>query len=291
MNARLLSVIIPCYNPPLDAFAQTIRSLADSTFRDFHLIIVDDGSRDISYLQACKASFPEAQIIYHEQNRGLAAARNSGAAHCQTPLFLQIDADDTISPSFLEKALNALAQHPEWSFCSAWVEGIGARQYLWAKGFDQGRRFLLSNQSTSTAVIRLAADRAIGGHDESIRGGNEDWDYWLRMAANGFWGGTLSEYLIQYRHHEEPTFWPNRDIPMQKARFTLRLWWRYRILFLAGFRGRLSTRAGHFVARGREQGFFAWLKTVLYILLKFIYIFALAVGIPWLYDFRENLRK
>jgi len=228
----MISVIIPCYNPPLSVFRKTLISLKNSTLKDFYLIIVDDGSTNRLFLDILPESFPNAKIIKHELNRGLSAARNTGVANCETPLFLQIDADDLIAPTFLEKARDALILHPKWGFCNAWSKGIGAKNYLWSKGFECGSEFFWDNQVPATAVIRREADRAIGGHDESIHNGNEDWDYWLRMAANGIWGGTLSECLIFYRHHHTPTFWPDRDDPVRKARFKLKMWWRYKNLLL-----------------------------------------------------------
>ena len=234
MSFCLITIIVPCYNPPLGPFAEMLEALAHSTFQDFNLIIVDDGSQDTAFLNELDKHTFRVQIIRHAQNRGLSAARNSGAAACVTPYYVQLDADDQIEPTFVEKCLWALQSHPEWSFCNSWVQAFGARSFRWNRGFDRPADFRGENQVTSIAMIRHAVDRAIGGHDESIRDGCEDWDYWLKMAAHGFWGGTIPEYLICYRHYETPRLWPNRDDADRRAEFLREMKRRYPTLWRDG---------------------------------------------------------
>ena len=60
-------------------------------------------------------------------------------------------------------------------------------------------RFLEENLVAATSMIRRAVHDAAGGYDESNRGGLEDWDFWIRCAAAGYWGRTIPEYLDWYR--------------------------------------------------------------------------------------------
>lgn len=225
-----ITIIIPCLNTAPHLLEETLRSIRGSTFQNYSVVIVNDGSTDpetLAALSRAESSDARLRVIHHPENRGLSAARNTGVAACQTPYFLQLDADDLIEPTFIEKCLWALEAHPEWSFCNAWVKAFGAREYLWQRGFERRTDFLAENQVTSIAVIRREADRAIGGHDESIRDGLEDWDYWLRMAAYGYWGGTIPEFLIRYRQHDIPTQWPNRDNIRKRMEFRQYLRRRY----------------------------------------------------------------
>jgi glycosyltransferase involved in cell wall biosynthesis len=224
---KRLSVIIPFLNPDAGLLADTLDSLLASTFREFDIIVVNDGSSQTDLLRILSQKCPHATVVQHSHSRGLSAARNAGVAHCQAPYFLQLDADDLIEPTFIEKCIWALESHPEWSFCNSWSVGFGSKEFLWNRGFELGRDFLAENQVTSTAVIRREADRAIGGHDETIRDGLEDWDYWLKMASNGYWGGTIPEYLTRDRYHVITTFWPNRDDPRLKMEFRREMRRRY----------------------------------------------------------------
>ena len=239
------AVSIPCFNPNPEHLDEAVRSALASTLPAREILLIDDGTSRPESLSALKAwaQHPGVRVITHPENRGLSAARNTGMQAAETDLVLQLDADDRIDPTFLEKATWALACRPEWSFVNAWVRAFGAKDYVWTRGFEASRDFLADNQVNPIAVIRRSADRAIGGHDESIRGGMEDWDYWLKMAAHGYWGGTLPEVLIEYRIHPQPTYWPNRDHPEQRQAFRRQLRQRYASLWGKGF-PRFNNRPG-----------------------------------------------
>ncbi len=231
------TVVIPCFNPNPEHLDEAVRSALASTLAPREILLIDDGTTLPEAAEALKswAHHPAVRVITHPENKGLSAARNTGMQAAQTDLVLQLDADDRIDPTFLEKATWALACHPNWSFVNAWVRAVGANDYVWTRGFEAARDFLADNQVNPIALIRRSADRAIGGHDETIRGGMEDWDYWLKMAVHGYWGGTIPEVLIEYRIHPQPTFWPNRDHPEQRQAFRRQLRERYAVLWEKGF--------------------------------------------------------
>jgi glycosyltransferase involved in cell wall biosynthesis len=244
--SAVLTIVTPFFNAG-SVFDETASSVFRQSFQLMHWLVVDDGTTDPesrTVLQRYEGPLRRLQVIGHMHNHGLSAARNSGVAACQTSYFLQLDADDLIDPTFIEKALWALESHPEWAFCNAWHVAFGGRNYEWKHGFDRGPEFLERNQTIPVAVIRREADRAIGGHDESIREGCEDWDYWLKMAAHGHWGGTIPEFLIRYRIHEPPTRWPNRDDPVRLAHFRRELRRRYSKLWQGGWPKLKPTSSG-----------------------------------------------
>jgi len=87
----VVSVVIPCYNPPLSLFRQTIQSIQRSSFQSFTIVVVNDGSTDYDFLQALsqlESAEPRLAVI-EQENRGLPAARNVGVFHSHTPYFLQ----------------------------------------------------------------------------------------------------------------------------------------------------------------------------------------------------------
>ena len=125
----LISVVIPFYNAER-YLNDTIASLAEQTFRDFEVVVVDDGCHSAAsrralqaammaqppYVAAVNASsispdvpFP-VRFVCHADNRGLAAARNSGASASRGVLVAFLDPDDTLHPTALEK-LALLAAH------------------------------------------------------------------------------------------------------------------------------------------------------------------------------------
>ena len=175
-------------------------------------------------------------MVDHEINRGLSGARNTGFRVARTEYVYLLDDDDLIEPTTLEKCVWHLECHPEFAFTKGWSVGFGAQQYLWRRGFEEREQFLESNMVTGSALVRRAAHQHIGGYDESIRQGLEDWDFWLRCADHGLWGSTIPEYLDWYRrraHHSDR--WANLDKSARFLEFRERLREKYPRLYAGGF--------------------------------------------------------
>jgi glycosyltransferase involved in cell wall biosynthesis len=100
-----LSVVIPVRNGGRD-FERCLRGLRDSSWTDFELVVVDDGSTDGSAELA--ASFG-AIVVRHETPLGPAAARNAGAEAASAPLVFFLDADVVLHPDALRKAVTRFA--------------------------------------------------------------------------------------------------------------------------------------------------------------------------------------
>ncbi len=105
----LVSVVIPVFNARR-FLPEAIASVQAQTFDDWELVIVDDGSYDGS-AQLAQQLEPSARIVHHGSNRGLGAARNSGARAAAGCFVSFLSADDLWDPGFLERAVaSALAQ-------------------------------------------------------------------------------------------------------------------------------------------------------------------------------------
>ena len=100
-----ISVIVPIYNAA--AFLHhCIDSITQQSFRDFELILVDDGSKDKSGEICDEYVLKDKRIqVVHQQNGGVSKARNTGLAHATGEFVAFVDADDNISPHYLEDLL------------------------------------------------------------------------------------------------------------------------------------------------------------------------------------------
>ena len=100
---KKISVIVPVYKVEL-YIGNTIKSLLSQNYKNFELIVVDDGSPDRSAIIAeslMRESSIEYQII-HTENRGVSAARNTGLEKANGQYVIMIDADDVLTPDFLD---------------------------------------------------------------------------------------------------------------------------------------------------------------------------------------------
>lgn len=104
----MISVIVPIYNVE-DYLEDCLVSILNSTYEDFELILVDDGSTDNSgNICDCFQEKDHRIKVFHTENRGLSMARNIGLDCAKGDFISFIDADDVIHPQMLETLINAL---------------------------------------------------------------------------------------------------------------------------------------------------------------------------------------
>ena len=107
-NEPLISVIVPVYNVQ-PYLRQCLDSIESQTYRKLEVIVVDDGSKDGSGLICDEyASKHPEWIVIHQENKGLADARNAGLDVYKGDFASFIDSDDYISPFFYEIVVDCI---------------------------------------------------------------------------------------------------------------------------------------------------------------------------------------
>lgn len=195
MTAPTISVFLPCYNAHA-YLTRALESLRAQTFQDFEIIIINDGSTDpetIAYLE----TVPDDIRVVHQENRGLAGARNRGFTEAQADLVLPLDCDDWLAPGFLEEAHAALRAAPEKTFVFAGLTLEGEGEGTLEKRFNLFEQLYL-NQLPYCMLMPRAAWEEIGGYDEAMRLGYEDWEYNIRLGLHGWTGIPLSKPHFHY---------------------------------------------------------------------------------------------
>lgn len=229
-----VAVVTPFYNTG-EVFHQTAACVLGQSLQNFEWIIVNDCSTD----PAARAVLdeyrpggarnphrdPRVRIIDHRVNHGLSAARDTGYRTARAPYVFQLDSDDLIEPTTLEKCALFLEANPEFCFVKGNTVGFEGQEYLWEQGFHDRERFLEQNLVTATAMLRREVHARVGGFDDTIRGGMEDWEFWLRAADLGLWGATIPEFLDWYRRRPPEVFdaWANLKCEQRNAAFKDRM--------------------------------------------------------------------
>jgi glycosyltransferase involved in cell wall biosynthesis len=236
-----VTIVTPFFNTPADVFAEAVRSVERQSLQQWEWVIVDDGSTSADSLAAfssLEGTDPRIRVIRHSSNRGVSAARNTAIREARAAFVLLFDSDDLMEPTTVEKWLWFLTSHDEYAFVDGFVVGFGEDPLLWPMGFRERDAFLHQNFVGARALIRRDVALEVGGFDETIRGGLEDWDFWLRCAASGHWGDTVPEYLAWYRTSGvEATRerWPTWDRGGAQQSFRKDLRRRYSHLWHDGF--------------------------------------------------------
>jgi glycosyltransferase involved in cell wall biosynthesis len=213
----LVTIITPYYNTR-EIFNETATSVFRQSFQQWEWIIVNDGSQDsqaLKILDDYRHSDKRIRVLDHPKNLGPGAARNTACHIAQSDYLVPLDSDDLLEPDALEKWLWFLVSHHEYSFVNSYSVGFDEQEYLWSIGFENGTEFLQENRTILTSMIRKSVYEVVGGIDENIRAGLEDWDFWLKCAAQSYWGYTIPEYLCWYRrrksHRDRWADWDQTD--------------------------------------------------------------------------------
>ncbi|VXD23286.1 glycosyltransferase [Planktothrix paucivesiculata] len=184
----LISVIIPVYNGE-KTIKETILSVLNQTFKDWELIIINDGSTDST--MEIIAQIQNSRIrVFNCENAGLAKSRNRGIDHAQGEFISFLDSDDLWTTDKLETQFQALKKHPEAAVAYSWTDYIDqSNQFLHSgrhitKHGNVYSELLVCNflENGSNALIRKQVFAHVGQFDTSLTAG-EDWDMWFRLAA------------------------------------------------------------------------------------------------------------
>jgi len=194
----LVSVVIPCYNQG-HFIVEALNSIWAQTFTDVETVIVNDGSTDGKTDEVLARLDRGSVSVIRTENRGLAAARNTGIEAAGGKYILPLDADDTIEPTYIEKAVAALEADTETGIVYCRASLFGAVETEWDLPEYSLERMLLDNIIFCSALFRRDDWLAVGGYDEEMIYGWEDYSFWLSLIERGRKVYCIPERLFNYR--------------------------------------------------------------------------------------------
>ena len=211
-DGPLVSVIMPVFNQE-DELLAAVDSVRKQTLTSWELIIWDDGSthpRTLEILADLESGHSEgglsapANRTFRHENSGVVAARNSAARIAKGEYLVFLDPDDTIHPTYLEKAFLALQGLPACHVASPDTLLLGHPELdLWTAAELEWPRIRYYNQLPVASMIEKSAFDYVGGFSHEMDLGWEDWDLWVRVAAKGFRSKVLGEPLFRYSYSDE----------------------------------------------------------------------------------------
>ncbi len=129
MDHPKVTVLLPVYNGAR-FLRQAIDSVLSQTWKDFELLVVNDGSTDGTAAILESYSDPRIRILSNVQNIGLTLSLNKGLQSARGEYIARIDADDIALPIRLEKQVSYLDQHPEVGLVATGVKVIDERGHV-----------------------------------------------------------------------------------------------------------------------------------------------------------------
>lgn len=198
-----VSIIITCYNDK-DYIEEAVRSAVNQTYANTEIIIIDDGSNEATKKVLTSIKYENVELVT-QANKGLSAARNAGAAKATGDYILTLDADDIFEPTFVEKAVLILDVNGHIGavscFCNCFVDLNKVIYKHMPKGGDLGD-FLYMNNAMANSLFRKSCWFQVGGFDEKMRKGYEDWEFWISVTKQGWNVHIIHEFLFNYRKKE-----------------------------------------------------------------------------------------
>jgi len=194
-----LSVIIPCYNHG-KYLRECLQSVQDNWLSiEREVIVVDDCSTDDSFRIIKELSKEyDFKIIQTLKNSKLSAVRNLGIKNCDGELIVCLDADDKLPPNYFQENYNTiLLYNVDVSYNNSMMFGSLDKEINWPE-FDidilRRRPFI-----HCTSIYKKDIWEKLGGYDESMINGWEDYDFWLRAAKEGFKFKKCNSTFLYYR--------------------------------------------------------------------------------------------
>jgi GT2 family glycosyltransferase len=196
------SFIVTCHN--LGAYLdETLASLSAQTVQDFEVVVVNDGSTDGATCRLLADLVRPRTRVVHIERGGLPGARNVGVGHSGGRYLCMVDADDVLEPTYLERSLQALESRADVAFASHWLRTFGDEQWDWTPQDCGFPALLHANTINGAALVRRSVFEAVGGFDESMTDGCEDWEFWIRVVEAGYQGVIIPEFLFRYRRRAD----------------------------------------------------------------------------------------
>jgi glycosyltransferase involved in cell wall biosynthesis len=208
MKIPRVSVVMPVYNGERYVGA-AIDSILAQSFRDFELIVINDGSTDGSAQVIESYRDPRIVCVSYPANTGLASVRNKGLDIVRGEYIAWLDCDDVSLPERLKKQINILDTNPRIGLCGTWVKTIdGATGDIWQyptdPDFVRARMLFDDPLATSSIMMRAACVREQGLRFNLDHPPAEDYELWERISRD--WRVTnIPEVLTLYRIHPMQT--------------------------------------------------------------------------------------
>lgn len=214
----MISVVIPLYNKE-QSIASTINSVLAQTYKDFEIVVVDDGSTDKS-TDVVRAIVDDRIVFISQDNQGVSAARNTGIIAAKGEYVAFLDGDDLWHPEYLETLVRLISDYP-----NATLYGIGYAkindnkipinvQPTSMRGeietpWENYVGYWTGSSSSSSRELLLKA----GMFDTRMTHG-EDIDMWWRLLLMG--NGACDNRILAYYRQDAENRAMNRLIPLEK---------------------------------------------------------------------------
>ena len=193
-----VSIIMPCFNDGA-YIEESINSVLKQSYKEIELIVINDGSTDDNTNEILNKINHPLIKVYTTKNIGPAAARNYGIQNAKGKYILPVDADDLIHERYVEFCVKELEKNSNVGIVYCYAELFGEQTGRWDLPDYSFKSMLLDNIIFVTSMFRKEDWKIIGGFNESLVHGMEDYDFWLSILELDREVIQLKEVYFYYR--------------------------------------------------------------------------------------------
>lgn len=196
MNNKV-SVIIPFYNQD-EYIRDTVYSLYNQSYNNFEIIIVNDGSTS-ALSNDILSKFSDRCKILNKENGGLSSARNYGIKQATGEYIICLDSDDIVDPEFISSLVVNIKSNE--NYVISYSNGIffDEKEGYWFLFKPNLKDIIQKNSIYCSAMFRKKTWEDVGGYNEKLKRGWEDWDFWISILSKGGEVIKTNKALFRYR--------------------------------------------------------------------------------------------
>ncbi len=198
------SIVTPVYDPPADVLQAMLRSVADQSFVDWELCVVDDRSTQPhvrQILDEAAAGDSRMRVRYRETNGGIVAASNDALDMAEGEFVALLDHDDELHPDALRLVDEAIEQEPQADYVYTdedKIDARGRRAHAFLKPDWSPERLRTQMYTGHLSVLRRSLVVEVGGFRAEFNG-SQDWDLVLRVTERARHIVHVAEVLYHWR--------------------------------------------------------------------------------------------
>lgn len=206
---ELISVVMGVYNCEnrIDLVEQSVKSIINQTYKNWELIICNDGSTDetYKYLKQIAKLDSRIRVISYNKNRGRAYAANFGIKHARGNYIARQDDDDISYPNRLEKEIEYLKNHKEIGFVGSNADVYNSNEGIWGELIvpetPTKNSFLWNSPFIQPTIMfrKESLDLVDGYRVKKETRRCEDYDLFMRLYAKGIRGYNIQQNLCRYK--------------------------------------------------------------------------------------------
>jgi|LauGreDrversion4_2_1035121.scaffolds.fasta_scaffold16062_3 glycosyltransferase involved in cell wall biosynthesis len=199
----MISVIIPIHNTPIEFIEECFISMDKQTYKDFEVIIINDGSNWETTKYIRENSRQNYRIVEIEKS-GISKALNIGIQISSNEILCRMDADDIMLPTRLELQYQFLEKNKQVDILGTQVELFGDQTGFSNHPLVVKPEIIIESDwflNHPTVMYRKSSISKIGGYNSNFDG-TEDLELWCRALSYGLSINNLSDVLVRHRRHK-----------------------------------------------------------------------------------------